>query len=249
MSSGCSEPRLGIKIPFTATWGADPVTCNDTGIALSDLRLYLSSAQLLDADGNAYELELDAEIPWQQPDIALIDLENGRGACSNGTVETFAYLVGGAPPGDYQGLRFTVGVPFDRNHANPLTAQAPLDDPAMHWHWRSGYKFMRAGVKKIDDGFWMHLGSTGCEGTVRNISGCRFPNRVTVLLDGFVPNRDGIAVDVKALFDGVDFDDGVHGDCSSGPGEALCIAPFAALGIDFRSGDLTGRQRVFSVHR
>ncbi len=204
---------------------------------------------MLDQAGNTQPVELHADIPWQQPDLALIDLENGEGPCTGGTADTYAYLVGGVPPGDYTGLRFTVGVPFDRNHANPLTAGAPLDDPAMHWHWRSGYKFIRAGVATANDGFWIHVGSAGCEGTVRNISGCRFPNRVIVELDGFVPNDDAVAIDLKALFDGINFDDGVPGDCSSGPSESACTAPFAALGIDFVTGDLTGQQRVFSIHR
>jgi uncharacterized repeat protein (TIGR04052 family) len=246
---GCSEPYLGIKIPFTATWGDTGIACEDTDVRLSDLRFYLSSVQLLDQAGNTQAVELHADIPWQQPDLALIDLENGEGPCTGGTADTYAYLVGGVPPGDYAGLRFTVGVPFDRNHANPLTADAPLDDPAMHWHWRSGYKFVRAGVATANDGFWIHVGSAGCEGTVRNISGCQFPNRVIVELDGFVPNDDVVAIDLKALFDGSDFDDGLPGDCSSGRSESACSAPFAALGIDFATGDLTGQQRVFSIHR
>ena len=205
--------------------------------------------QLLDGAGNARSVDLHTDIPWQQSDLSLIDLENGQGPWTGGSADTFAYVVGGGPPGDYTGLRFTVGVPFDRNHANPLSAAAPLDDPAMHWHWRSGYKFMRAGAATADDGFWIHLGSAGCQGTVRNVSGCRFPNRIVVELRGFVPNEDTVAIDLKALFDGVDFTDGVAGDCSSGPAEAACLAPFAALGLDFTSGELTGQQRVFSIHR
>ena len=205
--------------------------------------------QLVDTDGNARELELHADIPWQQRDLALIDLENGAGACKSGTAETFPYLVGGVPPGDYQGLRFTIGVPFERNHANPLLAASPLDDPAMHWHWRSGYKFLRAGVASASDGFWIHVGSAGCEGTVGKISACRYPNRITVELDGYTPNSDLIVVDLEALFAGIDLDDGVPGDCSSGPAEQVCTAPFAALGINFATGASEGRQQVFSIQR
>ena len=76
---------------------------------------------------------------------------------------------------------------FDLNHDNPLTAEPPLDDPDMHWHWRSGYKFLRAGIRTATDGFWIHAGSAGCEGTVGNITGCRFPNRIDVFLPDFVP--------------------------------------------------------------
>lgn len=238
-----------MNIPFKATWGDTELSCAEGDLRLSDLRFYLSAVELIDATGNSHALELHTDIPWQQSDLALVDLENGQAACNGGNSATYAYLVGGVPPGNYTGLRFTLGVPFDRNHANPLTAAAPLDDPAMHWHWRSGYKFLRAGAATRDDGFWIHLGSAGCEGTVRNISGCRFPNRVVVELDGFVPNEDTVSIDLMALFDGIDFTDGVAGDCSSGPSESACAAPFSALGLNFATGDLSGQQRVFSVHR
>lgn len=249
LATSCSKSYIDLKIPFVATWGGDIIQCTDSEIALSDLRFYVSSIELVDAGGEAQALELHADIPWQQPDLALIDLENGQGACMNGTGDTFAYLVGSVPTGDYRGLRFTVGVPFDRNHSNPLTARAPLDDPAMHWHWRSGYKFIRAGVETPNDGFWIHVGSAGCEGTVRNISACRFPNRVTVELSEYVPNIDTISVDLKSFFESIDIDDGESTSCSSGPAESACVAPFAALGIDFESGTRLSRQQVFSIRR
>jgi uncharacterized repeat protein (TIGR04052 family) len=249
LGGSCTEPYLGVNIPFVATWGDTAIHCSDAELALSDLRLYVSEIELQDVGGKTHRLVLHDDLQWQQADIALIDLEDGQGPCSNGTGETYAYLVGSVPPGEYSGLRFTVGVPFDSNHANPLTAEPPLDDSAMHWHWRSGYKFLRAGVKTPDDGFWMHVGSAGCEGTVRNIIGCRFPNRVTVELAEFSPGRDAIAIDLKSLFVAIDFSDGVATDCSSGPPESACVAPFAALGIDFESGGPSGRQRVFTIRR
>ncbi len=149
------------------------------------------------------------------------------------------------PDGRYRGIRFVVGVPFELNHANPMTADAPLDDAAMHWHWRSGYKFLRAGIDHVDDGFWIHLGSAGCEGTVQNISSCRFPNRVTVQIDDFEPGRHRIAVDLKALTADTDLADGAATDCSSSPAEASCVAPFLSLGIDHASGAAGTAQSVF----
>ncbi|MGI9248613.1 MAG: MbnP family copper-binding protein [Woeseiaceae bacterium] len=247
LGCSCSEPYLGVKIPFVATWGDKPIDCDDNEITLSDLRLYVSEIELDDARGRKHTVVLHDNLQWQQPDLALIDLENGKGGCTNGTGETYAYLVGSVPPGDYKGLRFTVGVPFDRNHADPLKADSPLDDPAMHWHWRSGYKFLRAGIKTETDGFWIHTGSAGCEGTVRDIKGCRFPNRINVELAEFQPGRDSIAVNLKALSAGTDLADGLPTDCSSGPPETACIAPFSALGIDFESGKPAGQQRVFSI--
>lgn len=249
LGSACSAPYLGVKVPFVATWGGEPIHCDSVDIGLSDLRFFVSEIALIDSQGRAHALALHHDLQWQQDDLALIDLENNTGSCDNGTTDVFAYLVGSLPPGDYDGLRFTVGVPFDRNHANPLTAAAPLDDPAMHWHWRSGYKFLRAGVTTLRDSFWIHVGSAGCVGTVRDISECRFPNRVSVEFENFVPGRDTVTVDLEKLFAGTDLTDGVPGDCSSGPPEETCIAPFSALGIEFGSGEGLGRQRVFSVQR
>jgi uncharacterized repeat protein (TIGR04052 family) len=185
----------------------------------------VSNVQLVDSEGQSHDVRFATELAWQNDAVAYIDLEDGTGACQNGTADTFDHVLGVAGAREYQGLRFTVGVPFKLNHANPLTAKPPLDDPDMHWHWRSGYKFLRAGVRTDDDGFWIHTGSAGCKGTVGNITGCTFPNRIA----------------------GVDLDDATRSDCSSGPPEESCLAPFAALGIDFTTGEQTGAQRVFSV--
>jgi len=156
-------------------------------------------------------------------------------------------MVGVARAGEYRGLRFTVGVPFSLNHANPMTAGPPLDDPAMHWHWRSGYKFLRAGIRTENDGFWIHVGSTGCEGTVGHVTGCRSPNRIQIELPEFAPGGSAVAIDLAALVAGIDLDDEVPGDCSSGPAESSCTAPFGALGINHSTGKQEGTQSVFSV--
>jgi uncharacterized repeat protein (TIGR04052 family) len=221
--------------------------CTETGggVQLTDLRLYVSDIKLGTQSGDFVDLQLDANGPWQQQDLALLDFEDGSGSCENGTAATNTALRGHAKPEDYLGLKFTVGVPFERNHADPLQAEAPLGDAAMHWHWRAGYKFLRAGIRTPEDGFWIHLGSTGCEGTVRNISACRFPNRVTVTLEDFVPGVDTVEIDLEALLASTALDDSVATDCSSGPAETTCEAPFRALGIPGVTAAGTSTQSVF----
>lgn len=226
-----------VEIPFQVTWGGEPISCDDANLALTDLRFYASNLELLTVDGDVHVLR----------ELALIDLENGQGTCQNGTTETNRKVSGSVPVADYAGLRFTLGVPFALNHADPLAAQPPLDDPAMHWHWRSGYKFLRAGVRSENDGFWIHVGSAGCQGTVGNITDCRFPNRVAVELDEFDLGKQSVAIDLEALFKGINLADGERSDCSSGPPEDTCIAPFRAFGIDFASGQRLDVQQVFSA--
>lgn len=247
LCAACSPLDLGVEIPFVATWQGRPIGCDSGDPALSDLRFYVNAVQLIDTDGRAHDVRYATEFEWQNDAVAIIDLEDGRGACMNGTATVHRAIIGAAPGRDYRGLRFTIGVPFRLNHENPLTAMPPLDDADMHWHWRSGYKFLRAGVSTEGDGFWIHVGSAGCEGTVGHITGCKFPNRIVVDLPDFVPGESAVRIDLAVLFAGIDLADGVRGDCSSGPPEAACTAPFAALGIDFATGEQDGPQRVFSV--
>ena len=139
------------------------------------------------------------------------------------------------------------GLPSEllRRRPDVLQAEPPLTDTAMHWHWVSGYRFLRAGVANGADGFWLHLGSTRCKGTVTDIQGCASSNRAEAELPGFVPGRDAVVVDLQKLVDAVDLEDGVPTDCSSEPAELTCTAPFAALGVDFGSGKVNAPASIF----
>lgn len=249
--ASCAKPPIPVSIPFVAKFGSASLGCEERNGAtqLTDLRFYVQDVQLITAGGDVVAVSLDPDNMWQQRDLALLDLEDGSGSCLNGTGETNETMRGTVPGGEYRGLSFTVGVPFERNHADPLQAKAPLGDPAMHWHWRAGYKFMRAGIRTADDGFWLHLGSTGCEGTVRNITGCNSENRVRVELADFVLGRDVVAIDLAALTRDTNLNDALPTDCSSGPAESTCTEPFKALGLDFPTGDTSFQQTLFRVEK
>ena len=240
---------MTVVIDFAAEFSGEPLTCNARAGApgMTDLRFYIHDIEMQAADGTWQRLQLTRDGYWQQSDLAMLDLEAANATCPNGTADTNTVVTGTLPRDNYQGLRFVLGVPFDRNHADPLAALAPLDDAAMHWHWRSGYKFLRAGLATETDSFWIHLGSTGCEGTVGNISGCRQPNRVHVDLDNFVPGEDTIVFDFSALLQGTDLDDAEASDCSSAPSEPSCQAPFAAVGLSFGQEQVVSAQRVFRL--
>jgi len=243
LTAACTDPTTPSESTFRASWQGKPLDCSGAGIALNDLRFFVSDLVLLDATGREYALILDQDGRWQQDRLALIDLEDGSGACVNGTPALNASIRGQSRTADIAGIEFTVGVPFEQNHANPLLADSPLDDSAMHWHWRSGYKFLRAGIATATGRHWLHLGSTGCEGTVQNISRCRAPNRVRVRLSVASPSPI-VDLDLARLFDGIAPDTPGSSECSSGPAEKGCLERFAALGLPF--GDRSaGAQRVF----
>lgn len=234
--SACEPRQLELEISFAVHFDGQAIFCDDgESLALSDLRFFAHDVVFTDTSGAPVAARIVRDGAWQGGKVAMIDLETGAGACDDGTA-ALNEVIRVTVPGDHEvdelsGLSFTLGVPFELNHANPLKASAPLDDSAMHWHWRSGYKFLRAGVETADDGFWFHLGSTACQGTTGNISGCLNPNRARVELTGFRPGRDRVVVDLGRLFAAIDLGDGVRSDCSSGPLESSCGFVLAALGL------------------
>lgn len=248
-TAGCEPDLVDITVPFEPVYNETPLSCGaESGPGrLTDLRFYVSDVRLFDSEREV-ELQLVADRRWQAPYVALIDLEDGSGACRNGTPGTNRSLKGRIPDGDYRGIRFVLGVPFAPNHADPLTAIPPLDDSAMHWHWRSGYKFLRAGVETDTRHHWLHLGSAGCEGRIQSITHCRFPNRVTVTLEDYEPG-DALAVDLATLYAAFADVEDPNASCSSGPAEASCPGPFAMLGIDHASGDRDVGQRLVRLAR
>jgi hypothetical protein len=126
-----------------------------------------------------------------------------------------------------------------------MSAAPPLAYTVMHWHWASGYKFLRAGVERGPDGFFLHLGSSRCEGTIGDIRGCASGNRPRVSIPEFETGRDVVAIDLGALFADVDLADGSRTECMSGPANEECRGPFGRLGIDFDSGDTRSPGTVF----
>lgn len=247
--AACSEPGQPVEIPFVAHYGDEPLRCGEPAgdIHLTDLRLYVHDVRLMTAGGEDVPVELPDRSPWQGDAVALLDLEDGSGACRNGTAAVNASVQGTVPRGEYTGLAFRIGVPASLNHADPLQAQPPLDQSAMHWHWLTGYKFLRAGVATGNDGFWIHLGSTLCDGTASAPQGCARANVPRVVLPDFVPGDSIVVFDLEPLAATADLADRTPTDCSSGPAESTCPAPFRVLGLDPGNGETSGTPAVVRV--
>jgi uncharacterized repeat protein (TIGR04052 family) len=173
----------------------------------SDFRLYISEVSLMDAEGRAVPLRLDQDQRWQFENIALLDFENATGPCRNGTAAMNTWITGRLPKGIYKGLRFTMGLPFSRNHGDPTTAPAPLSNTAMFWSWQGGYKFLK--IDFSNPGYAVHLGSTLCAGASRTQppESCGNSNRVAIELADFDPGNNQVLVDIGRLL--------AHSDLSS----------------------------------
>ena len=206
------------------------------------LRFYLSNIRMIDAQGAAAPVLLDATASQSASEgIALVSWD---GSCAPDTAVQDDPLVSGTVAGgQYEAIEFELGVPFDRNHANPLAAPPPLNVASMFWTWQTGYKFLRLDVG-TDWSF--HLGSTGCvsESAVRPPEVCRQPNRSTIRLPAAVAFDSVVVVDLDGLLAGLDI--AVAENCVEAYGEREdCRQLLTKLGLDADTGQCTddcGRQ-------
>lgn len=116
----------------------------------TDFRLYVSEVALIAVDGAIVPVQLTQDGKWQHENVALLDFENKADVCANGTTETNTRIVGTVPAGNYQGLQFSLGVPFALNHDDVTLAPSPLNLTSMWWNWRGGYKFLRVDLRVAD---------------------------------------------------------------------------------------------------
>lgn len=248
-SPAAAQPAgVPVVIRFAATAGRAPVACGqritDIGttrstISLVDFRFYVSRVRLVTATGAEVPLTLAQDGLWQHDDVALLDFEDATGPCANGTPETRAVVEGTAPAGDYSGVRFDVGLPFEKNHQDVTLQPSPLNLSRMFWNWNAGYKFMRLDLRSSGQprGWLVHLGSTACkpEGTpsVAAIA-CANRNVVGVDLPTFSATRDIVDLDVRALFatSNVDMNTAETAlGCMSGSADPECAGLFGQLGL------------------
>jgi uncharacterized repeat protein (TIGR04052 family) len=265
-----------IAIRFAGRVNGQPFECGksypDIGttrsvITPSDFRMYVSGVHLINRQGEAVKVELEQDKVWQLEDIALLDFENAQGPCRNGTPALNQTIRGRVPVGQYTGLRFTLGVPFARNHGDPTVAPAPLSSTAMFWNWQGGYKFLKfdtatSGQKATSSpaasqgggnasGFSVHLGSTGCASASKTTppSACQNPNLVVINLPSFDVTRNIVVADIAPVLakSNVDINTtGTSPGCMSFLGDADCVAILPALGLPYMEHK-AGQQQLFRV--
>lgn len=127
---------------------------------------------------------------WQNDGVALLEWTDCRAQQADSedpasplTAVYHAKLQLAQPQDFAQGshLRFTVGIPFELNHLNPLSQKSPLNIPSMFWSWRAGHKFFRVDMQGQQQSWVFHLGSIGCvaDSAMRSPSmQCKEPNRI-----------------------------------------------------------------------
>jgi uncharacterized repeat protein (TIGR04052 family) len=281
-SQGQNSQEQAVTINFLATVGKQAFACGESYPDLgttpavftpNDLRLYLSDIALVDANGKTIPLNLEQDGKWQYQNVALLDFEDKSGGCSNGTVETRNKIIGTVPPGDYQGLQFTLGIPSQLNHADATLAASPLNLTSLWWNWRGGYKFMRLDLQNqstalkheagkeqnhpmnsqthSDRGLPIHIGSTGCQGDTETQKPleCSNLNQSRIELNNFNPEQNIVVADVASLLTQTDLTtnqpDSPMG-CMSSPEDQDCSGIMHNLGLAFGNKPSSG-QTFFRV--
>ncbi len=251
--------------PFECGKSYSNVGTTNSTIMPSDFRMFISDVKLIDANGKTVPLELTQDKTWQFENVALIDFESGASHCRNGTGPLNQSVRGTVPHGQYKGIEFTLGVPFELNHGNPTVAPAPLSSTAMFWNWQGGYKFLKfdaattgrpSPTQPADpqgggnaSGFSVHLGSTACASDSKTTppSSCKNPNRVTVRFDSFDPSKDIVIADIGAVLANANVDVNTPktaAGCMSFPNDPDCPPIMKAFGLPY-DGQPGGVQQFF----
>jgi uncharacterized repeat protein (TIGR04052 family) len=175
------------------------------------LKIYVH--QLALADGESREVAKLTPSDWQTDRVALLSLESnlcaGLGNSAGEDVNATLYFNSAVTVDTSDTLSFTLGVPFEENHKNPLTQPSPLNLPLMFWSWQLGHKFIRWDMTRSASNWSFHLGSLGCESasSVRSPSQpCQEPNTVSLELNKLGTGGDEIWVHIDRMVEGIDLE-------------------------------------------
>jgi uncharacterized repeat protein (TIGR04052 family) len=144
-----------VELKFAAEINGAPFTCGQQYSAIgttsstvtpSDFRYFISAVSLINSAGVAVPVTLEQDGMWQYQNLALLDFEDGSGPCINGNSALNNAVKGSVQDGDYKGVQFTLGVPFEMNHLDVIVAPSPLNLSAMFWNWQGGHRFLKVDM-------------------------------------------------------------------------------------------------------
>ncbi|MFT5082102.1 MAG: putative repeat protein (TIGR04052 family) [Lentisphaeria bacterium] len=254
---GCREKRTDdITLEFALGGGSFTQALNSRRAHMAHLNFYIYDIYLIDSNDQRIPYIITNTSPWQRNDVALLSFANADLKESNTRVH--GTLPSNRPT--IVGLGFSLGLPFDVNHTNPLTTQSPLNIGSLYWSWQLGYKFLRVDYDYINalgttQQRAFHLGSTGClsASAIRPPQqACEKPNIAHIELRGFSPKKNVITVNMDAL---LHHDQNINATpavmCTGHyKSHALCEAFISTLGLSADSGQCENnclQQQLFVV--
>jgi uncharacterized repeat protein (TIGR04052 family) len=218
----CTPSKQTVRIEFRPVYNNKAINCDlgfqrtDENWSIKTFGMFLSSLQLVNSRGEEQIVEL-VKTNWQTTETGLLWFIPGcehNNELSNTFNQNLLIKLDAKDLYQAKQLTFSLAVPFEQNHANPLTQTAPLNNPEMFWTWQTGHKFMRFDLKQVDSraNWAFHLGSVGCtsKSALRAPNQeCSQPNRLKVDID--IPKHKGnkpevlvVNINIDTMVNGID---------------------------------------------
>jgi uncharacterized repeat protein (TIGR04052 family) len=256
--------RRTVTLQFATKLGSKSFKCTEsyeigsaaTKVEPLDMRFYVHSVVVENANGERELLALKQDGKWQSGNVALLDFEDKSGTCTNGTVDVNSSIIGTVAPnfGAVEKIQFIVGVPAELNHQDATLAASPLNLSSLSWDWTTGYKFIRADFRIAAStpakSYLLHLGSTACSPTVPGVNeNCTNTNRPIINLANFKEGTSTVVFDYASVVSGLNVAENQGGapGCMSAVTDPECAAVFPKLGLDLVSGTTTSNQAAFRL--
>ncbi len=218
--TACQQPSPA-PLQLQLQWQGQPLRC-DSPLTLGGKTFQLAQLQLFLSDFRQNQPVALTPGPYSNDRLVLLGIDCQSNDLGQWQIPLATALTSGP-------LNFTLGVPADLNHQNPLLATPPLQQTDMHWSWQHGYKFLRLDLTGHAN--WsLHLGSTGCSGpsVLRAPSTpCQQPNQVQVSLQ--YSGQQTLVLDLAPLLQ--DFGANGENSCMSDPQTRSCRQLLPRLGV------------------
>lgn len=224
----CSKKPTQTQLTILPTWQGQLVNCDtifsiqDEKWRVRDFSFYLSQVEYQDLAGQWHKVTLDVG-KESSSQVVLLSPE-----CSNEANDYRWQIKTKHNIDQWQKVKFTLGVPFELNHNNPIFQKSPLNVPSMFWVWRTGHKFLRLEMESEKDNWLFHLGSLGCQAksAVRAPEKpCQFPNTFSYKVDLLATKK--INLDISALLNGIMLSSDTS--CKSSRENSTCLKLFENL--------------------
>ncbi|MEW6989979.1 MbnP family copper-binding protein [Colwelliaceae bacterium 6441] len=222
----CSSENQSAQVNFIPTLAQKSFNCHSvhqsdkSAWQFSQVQFFVSEFALQDLDGHWQSLKM-RDTAYQTEGVALLGVHCSEPNAANWQVE-FSQAIDLSL---YQNMRFSVGIPFEQNHKNPLTQKSPLNDSSMFWVWQTGHKFLRLEMSNSNENWLYHLGSTGCKSpsVMRSPQqACLYPNTVPIelALPETTPSSVDVLVNLSALMNEITLNEKTR--CQSEVDNATC---------------------------
>ncbi|MGB1261964.1 MAG: MbnP family copper-binding protein [Cognaticolwellia sp.] len=255
-ASSAREQHMGVQL----LWKNGELDCQSTfntdnnkdAWFIEQVQFFISDIEFQSEDSVWQGAKL-VKTPFQTHDTALLgtncrEVEQKKHAANAGNWQVefdSDVVIAGS-----KRMRFTLGVPFERNHLNPISQESPLNIPSMFWVWQTGHKFIRLEMASKNAQWLFHLGSTGCKSASVMRSPqqpCRYPNTFTFELPitKTIDNNLTLTLDLAQLLAKVELSPLTN--CQSEQDITSCQQLFSNLLLNKQNTDKTNNNPIFNL--